>query len=79
MQQLGSETITVDGVTVFSDHADPNQWWYLPAPVELAKRQADGRPAFTFIKWRPAAVEAGAKGGGFAMLETCLRLSLIHI
>ena len=26
----------------------------------------DGRPAFTFIKWRPAAVEAGAKGGGFA-------------
>lgn len=73
MQQLGAATITVDGVTVFSDHADPNQFWYLPSPVSLAKRQ-DGSPAFTFIKWRPAAVEAGAKGGGFAMLEANLKL-----
>jgi hypothetical protein len=74
MQQLGAATITVDGVTVFSDHADPNQFWYLPSPVALAKRQSDGRPAFTFIKWRPAAVEAGAKGGGFLMLEANLKL-----
>ncbi len=74
MQQLGASTITVDGVTVFSDHADPNQFWYLPAPVALAKRASDGRPAFTLIKWRPAAVEAGAKGGGFLMLEANLKL-----
>ena len=63
-----------DGVTVFSDHADPNQFWYLPSPVSLAKRASDNRPAFTFIKWRPSAVEAGAKGGGFAMLEANLKL-----
>lgn len=73
MQQLGTATFTVDGVTVFSDHADPSQFWYLPSPVSL-NRRADGRFAFTFLKWRPAAVASGAKGGGFAMFETSLRL-----
>ncbi len=74
MQQLGTKTLTVDGVTVFSDHADPSQFWYLPAPVALARRALDGRPAFTMIKWRPAAVTAGAKGGGFATFEVNLKL-----
>src|SRR5262249_55824693 len=66
--------ITVDGVTVFPDHADPDQFWYLPGPVSLARR-TDGRPAFTFIKYRPAAVSAGVKGGGFLMFTASLRLS----
>ncbi len=74
MQQLGARTLTVDGVTVFSDHADPNQYWYLPAPVALAKRALDGRPALSMIKFRPAAVAAGAKGGGFATFEVNLKL-----
>jgi hypothetical protein len=68
-----ARTITVDGVTVFPDHADPNQFWYLPGPVSLARR-ADGRPCFTFIKFKPAAVAGGAKGGGFVMFTTSLRL-----
>ena len=68
-----AKTITVDGVTVFPDHADPNQFWYLPGPVGLAKRK-DGQAVFTFIKYKPAAVEAGVKGGGFVMFATNLKL-----
>ncbi|NTU82804.1 MAG: hypothetical protein HGA45_26130, partial [Chloroflexales bacterium] len=69
-----SKTITVDGVTVFPDHADPNQFWYLAAPVKLARRRADDRAQFTFIKYKPAAVQAGVKGGGFLMFEVSLGL-----
>src|SRR5215813_7262474 len=68
-----ARTITVDGITVYPDHADPNQFWYLPGPVSLAKR-ADGQASFTFIKYKPAAVEGGAKGGGFVMFTTSLKL-----
>jgi hypothetical protein len=67
------KTITVDDVTVFPDHADPNQFWYLPGPVSLAKR-TDGQAVFTFIKYKPAAVESGVKGGGFVMFATQLKL-----
>lgn len=73
MLLLGSRTITVEGVTVFPDHADPDQFWYLPGPVQLARRP-DGDQAFTFIKYKPAAVAAGAKGGGFLMFQVDLRL-----
>jgi hypothetical protein len=71
MLLLGSKTFTVGGVTVFSDHADPSQFWYLPAPVVLEKRD-DGEPQFTLIKYRPAAVTAGVKGGGFLMFTAAL-------
>ncbi len=74
MQQLGTSTLVVDGVTVYSDHADPNHFWYLPAPVRISRRRDDGRAALTFIRYRPAAVEGGARGGGFLMFETDLRL-----
>src|SRR5215472_8378680 len=69
-----AKTITVDGVTVFPDHTDPDQFWYLPGPVSLAKR-TDGRPSFTFIKFKPAAVAGGAKGGGYVMFTSSLRLN----
>lgn len=72
MLLLGSRTVTVDGITVFSDHADPNQFWYLPGPVQLARRE--GRAVLTFIKYKPAAVAGGAKGGGFLIFEVNLRL-----
>lgn len=72
MLQLGTTSLLVEGVEVFPDHADPNQFWYLPAPVSLARR--DERPAFTLITYRREAVEAGAPGGGFLMFETALRL-----
>src|SRR5688500_13457980 len=69
-----ARTITVDGITVFPDHADPNQFWYLPAPVSLMRRGADSAAAFTLILYKPAAVTAGAKGGGFLMFEVGLRV-----
>jgi hypothetical protein len=69
-----SKTITVDGVTVFPDHADEDQFWYLPAPVRLARRPEDDRAKFTLIKYKPAAVAAGVKGGGFLMFEVNLTL-----
>lgn len=74
MLLLGSKTQTIEGVTVFADHADPNQFWYLPAPVQLARRGEDDRAQFTFIKYKPAAVAGGAKGGGFLTCEVDLRL-----
>ncbi|MFO5197479.1 hypothetical protein RCL06_24095, partial [Salmonella enterica subsp. enterica serovar Typhimurium] len=67
-----AKTITVDGVPVYPDNADPNQFWYLPSPVRIAVRDEDDRKAFTFIKYKPAVVEAGVKGGGFMMFETSL-------
>ena len=73
MLLLGT-TITVDGITIYPDHADPNQFWYLPGPVALAKRD-DGQLSFTLIRYRPAAVVGGVKGGGFMMFETDLKLS----
>ncbi|MGV8963285.1 MAG: hypothetical protein ACOH2V_07880 [Candidatus Saccharimonadaceae bacterium] len=75
MLEIGSKTITIDGVTVFSDHADPNQFWYLPGPVQLARRQPDNRAAFTFIKY--GNVEGNAiKGRGFLMVEVNLKLDV---
>lgn len=72
MLLLGSRTITIEGITIFPDHADPNRFWYLPGPVQLSRR--DGRAAFTFIKYKPAAVAGGAKGGGFMTFEVNLGL-----
>ena len=57
MLQFGSKTFEVDGVTVFADHEDQNQFWYLASEVALGQRRSDGRPAFTFIKYKPAAYQ----------------------
>ena len=66
--------LNIDGIAVFRDHADPNQFWYLPGPVQLARRPDSSRAAFSFIKYKPAVAGAGIKGGGFAMFETTLAL-----
>ncbi len=73
MLVFGSKTITVDGITVYADHADPNQFWYLPGPVKLGRRE-DNQASFVFIKYKPAVVEAGVKGGGFLMFDVNLQL-----
>src|SRR5262245_65002080 len=73
MLQLGSSTFEVDGVTIFGDHADPDQFWYLASRVALDKRP-DGSAAFSLLKWKPAAVEAGVKGGGYLMFQTVVKL-----
>lgn len=73
MLQLGTGMQTIEGITVFPDHADPEQYWYLPGPVTLSRR-ADGRANFSFIKFKPGAVSGGAKGGGFLAFGVCLKL-----
>ncbi len=72
MLVMGSKTVTVDGVTVYADHADSRQFWYLPAPVALAERSSI--PQFTLIRYRPAVADEGVAGGGFLMMEVELRL-----
>jgi hypothetical protein len=73
MLALGSTTFEVDGVTVFQDHADLEQFWFLASRVALDKRP-DGSDAISLLKWKPGAVEAGVKGGGFCMLQTVVTL-----
>ncbi len=73
MLELGNKTITVDGVTVFADHADPDQFWYLPGPVQLARRADDNRAAFTLIKYGNVSNDA-IEGKGFLMVEVDLKL-----
>ncbi|MGH3915436.1 MAG: hypothetical protein ACRDTC_18815, partial [Pseudonocardiaceae bacterium] len=73
MQQLGPPTFEVDGVTVLADHADRGQWWYLPTQVALGRRP-DGTGDFSMIKYKPAAVAAGARGGGFLSFRSVLVL-----
>ncbi len=66
--------ITVDGLSVYRDHADPSRFWYLPGTVSLARRQ-DGQPALTLLVFRPADEGGPGEGGGFMMFETTLELS----
>ncbi|MDI5906423.1 hypothetical protein QDK90_15540, partial [Streptomyces sp. 12257] len=73
MLQLGSRTFEVDGVTVFQDHADDHQFWYLATQVVLGQRP-DGSPAFSLITYRPAVTDSGIEGGGFLMLQTAVVL-----
>ncbi len=74
MLQLGSRMQTIEGVTVFPDHADERQAWYLPAHISLARRPEDNRPAFTFLKYKRAATASGVEGGGFLMFAVELGL-----
>ena len=30
MLMMGSKVMTIEGITVFPDHADEQQYWYLP-------------------------------------------------
>ena len=73
MLQLDSSAMTIEGVTVFKDHADQRQFWYLPIPVVLARRPADGRAAFTFLKFKRLP-GAASRDGGFLTFEVALRL-----
>jgi len=75
MLQLDMESRVIEGVTIFSDHAREDQFWYLPGPApELARRGADEAPQFTLITYRPAVAGAGVRGGGFLTMEVCLKL-----
>ena len=73
MLLLGSKSITVEGVQVFADHANPNQFWYLPGPVSLARDPTTREADFTFLKFRPAQAGGPARGGGFLMFVVNLK------
>jgi hypothetical protein len=75
MLQLGSAMRTIEGVTVFPDHEDPEQFWYLPAQVTIARRPSDDRPLFNLIKYVTEVQEDGSVGGGgFLMFTASLAL-----
>jgi hypothetical protein len=74
MLQLGSRMQTIEGVTVFPDHADEELWWYLPSHIALARRPEDDFAYFTFIKFKRAATAQGVEGGGFLMFGVELTL-----
>ncbi|MFP4343581.1 MAG: hypothetical protein ACLFU8_02700 [Anaerolineales bacterium] len=74
MLTLSKAAITVDGITVFADHRDENQFWYLPGPVGLARNREDNRGMLSLIKYRNIPSGSGDLGGGFMTFETSLRL-----
>src|SRR5438067_863921 len=74
MLVLGGRTLTLGGVTVLGDHADASQFYYLPSTVGLANGD-DGEPLFTFLKYRPAVVASGERGGGFVTFTSALPLA----
>lgn len=64
----------VGGASIFPDHSDPRQFWYLPTEVRLAER--DGVPVFTLLKYRNRASQSDkTRGGGFLTFEVNLRLT----
>jgi hypothetical protein len=74
MLLLSSDSLTVNGVTVFPDHVDPNQFWYLAAPVGLATLADTGEPQFLLIEYAPDVASSGVKGVGFLNVTMCLKI-----
>jgi hypothetical protein len=75
MLLFSSRTFTVDGVTVFPDHKDPNQFWYLPAPVGLETEANSTEPQFLLIMYEPDVAAAGVQGMGFLNVTMALKVS----
>jgi hypothetical protein len=69
---LGFESVEENGVVAYPDHANPHQYWYIPANIHLAQR--DGNVIFTLIKYRPDPQKPGTSGGGFLTCEVNLSL-----
>jgi hypothetical protein len=74
MLLFSSGTFTVDGITVFPDHADPNQFWCLAGPVGLAKMPDSDEPQFLLIMYTPDVASDGIKGVGFLNVTLALKL-----
>lgn len=72
MLLFSSETFTVDGITVFPDHSDPNQFWYLPGPVGLAKLPDSDEPQFLLTMFAEDVAASGVQGGGFLNVTLAL-------
>ncbi len=75
MLQFAKEARVIEGVTVLSDNARKDLFWYLPGPDwQLARRDPGQAPQFTLISYRPAVADGGVKGGGFLSMEVVLKL-----
>jgi len=72
---------SVRGITIFRDHADQDQFYYLPGAVALARTGPDQALAFTLYKYRrdltdnPALDPSKARGAGLALMETEIPLA----
>ncbi|HEY3674860.1 MAG TPA: hypothetical protein VGK84_02605 [Candidatus Tumulicola sp.] len=75
MLLFSSGTFTVDGITVFPDHADPNQYWYLPGPVGLETEADSTEPQFLLIMYAPDVAGTGIQGAGFLNVTLALKVS----
>ncbi len=79
MIDLSSPPLSVRGVTVLRDHADPDLFYYLPGLPRLVT-DAQGS-AFTLYKWRrdlsdnPDLAPDQARGAGLALFETSCALA----
>ena len=63
------------GQTVYGDDTNPATFYVLPDAPSI-RIGADGKPAFTFLKYRePLDHGNGVVGGGFLIFDTALQLS----
>ncbi len=74
MLLFATRSFTVNGVTVFPDHADANQFWYLPGPVGLETMAGSTEPQFLLTMYAPDVAGAGIQGAGFADVTLALKL-----
>src|SRR6188472_2127539 len=71
MLLLDSRCAVLDGVSVFPDHADPLQWYYLPAQPHLTV--LDGTPMFQLVGFR------GSRTGGLLSFDCNIGLEQAQI
>ena len=57
MLYLDAPFHTIDGIAVFGDHADRQQWYYLPGVPRIAR--IDGVPQLSLIKFKGRAGTGG--------------------
>jgi hypothetical protein len=72
MIELGN-TLTIEGRQILRD-TDPDQFWVMPGPVQLARRGPDNEPQFFLIMYSPETAGSGVRGGGFMTFEVNLAL-----
>lgn len=72
MLYLNPPFFMVNGVSVFADHLDELQWYYLPLTPKLVTRSENGReiPAFSLIRFKGGSGPAG----GFLNFDVDLRI-----
>lgn len=73
MLLLGRGAQQINGITIYPDHENPQQFWYLSGSVRLSER--NNNSVFTLIKYNKKAKDKGAKGGGFVTFEVNIGLS----